>query len=219
MNREGQGSAFLVRLTIIEIGNRRTMENHSDFELIGIAIDGNERAFAQLVERHANMVYKVAFKLCGVREDAEDIAQDVFVKLAAKIRQFKPDNAAFTTWLYRVTINTARDFHRRKNTRQKYEGKYAKNGPGDHDGRTPEDKVIHDDAVELICRLPENERATVLLVATEGLSHVVNAATVSACSALSDMTRSKVPRLLARMEFSGPTGRSNTKNISVSLLK
>ena len=161
----------MVRLTIIEIGSRRTVENHSDFELIGIAIDGNERAFAQLVERHANMVYKVAFKLCGVREDAEDIAQDVFVKLAAKIRQFKPDNAAFTTWLYRVTVNTARDFHRRKSTRQEYEGKYAQNGPGDHDGRTPEDKVIHDDVVELIRRLPENECATVLLVATEGLSH------------------------------------------------
>ena len=88
------------------------MDSYSDIELVERSQNGDEAAFEHLVNRHYKTVYRVSYKWCGVKEDAEDITQEVFVKLTGKLRMFS-NRSSFSTWLYRVTINTAKDFGRK----------------------------------------------------------------------------------------------------------
>lgn len=67
---------------------------------------GNVRAYAILVEKHKEMVFSIALKILHNREDAEEIAQDVFVKAYQSLSNFK-NEAKFSTWLYRIVYNTA----------------------------------------------------------------------------------------------------------------
>ena len=157
------------------------MKNHSDFELTEMAANGNEDAFRCLVERHCQTVFKVAYKWCGVREDAEDIAQDVMMQLADKIRGFKPGAAAFSTWLYKVTINMAKDARRKQKTRQDNEGRYAVGQPLQTSKRPQEEKLVHGETLSLLDRLPSKEKDALLLIFGEGLSHK-EVATIVGCA-------------------------------------
>lgn len=87
-----------------------------DHSLVKSAQAGDRRAFAMLVERHYKSMFKIAWQWCGNREDAEDIAQDSAIKIAQNIRSFSFD-AAFTTWMYRIVINAAKDYYKAKNRR------------------------------------------------------------------------------------------------------
>lgn len=147
------------------------MQTFSDFQLIGMAVGGDEDAFRCLVERHCELVFKVAFKWCGVKEDAEDIAQDVMMQLADKIRGFKPDEAAFTTWLYRVTINAAKDAQRRKHSRKSNESQYANDRAVNSSKLAAEEKVAQQETFSLLDRLPKKEKEAVFMVFCEGLNH------------------------------------------------
>ena len=84
-----------------------------DNELAARAAEGDAAAFQILLERHYDSVYRIAFRFSGLREDAEDIAQDVCASLVLKLRSFKGD-AKFTTWLYRVVVNAVRDMQRKQ---------------------------------------------------------------------------------------------------------
>ncbi len=88
------------------------MTQEDDHALIRQAIGGDADAFSRLIERHYMTVYKIAYKWSGRREDAEDIAQEVCVALPDKLEGFRGD-AAFTTWLYRIVVNAAKDYYRK----------------------------------------------------------------------------------------------------------
>ena len=70
----------------------------SDSELIGQAQEGDRDAFGRLVGRHYDFVYRVAYRWSGRKADAEDVAQDVCVRLGRAIRDYR-GGGAFTTWL------------------------------------------------------------------------------------------------------------------------
>src|SRR5262245_292696 len=69
---------------------------------------GCRSALAALIEAHYASIYRLAWRLIGTREEAQDVAQEVCVKLAGAVRSFAGD-ADFATWLYRVAYNTAID--------------------------------------------------------------------------------------------------------------
>ena len=162
----------------VQLVRQGRMQTNSDFQLIEMAVDGNEDAFRALAERHCEMVFKVAFRWCAVKEDAEDIAQDVMMQLADKIRGFKPDEAAFTTWLYRVTINTAKDAYRRQQRRKDNEGQFAKDSDVHTGHGATEQSLAHQETTRLLERLPDKQREAVFLVFFEGLNHAEAAAIV-----------------------------------------
>lgn len=87
-------------------------KNASDSELIARSIQGDRAGFSALVSRHYDMIFRTAWKWCANREDAQDIAQDVCVRLGKAIGSYSGE-AKFTTWLYRVVLNSVRD-HQRK---------------------------------------------------------------------------------------------------------
>lgn len=83
------------------------------------AARGDKDAYAALVRLHYNTVEKFAFQ-CGVHNsDIQDVTQEVFIKLYRFLHQFR--EAKFTTWLYKMTVNTARDYYR-KEQREKLKG-------------------------------------------------------------------------------------------------
>lgn len=138
----------------------------SDDALIREAIDGNSYAFEQLVRRHYMMMYKVAFKWCGRREDAEDIAQNACIKLGQNIRSFRFD-AAFTTWLYRIVINTAKDYKRK----QRNEVPLFEEMDLPASGQNQEDTLMAKQLLMVVERLPPKLREAVILVFCEDMSH------------------------------------------------
>jgi RNA polymerase sigma-70 factor (ECF subfamily) len=86
----------------------------ADSDLIPRAAGGDPTAFQALVERHRSMVYRVAFQFAGNHHDAEDIAQEVFIKVYRSLDKFRQD-AQLTSWLYRIVMNACID-HRRRHT-------------------------------------------------------------------------------------------------------
>lgn len=84
-----------------------------DSDLITRAAGGDPTAFQALVERHRSMVYRVAFQFAGNHYDAEDIAQEVFLKVYRSLDKFRQD-AQLTSWLYRIVMNACIDHRRRQ---------------------------------------------------------------------------------------------------------
>jgi RNA polymerase sigma-70 factor (ECF subfamily) len=84
-----------------------------DADLISRAAGGDVSAFQMLVERHRSMVYRVAYQFAGNHHDAEDIAQDVFIKVYRSLDRFRQD-AQLTSWMYRIVMNACIDHRRRQ---------------------------------------------------------------------------------------------------------
>jgi RNA polymerase sigma-70 factor, ECF subfamily len=73
---------------------------------------GDQQAFKSLVERYQTMVYSIALSVLGAPADAEDAAQETFLRLFRKLGQYRGE-ASFTTWLYRLAVTTAVDEQRK----------------------------------------------------------------------------------------------------------
>ena len=84
----------------------------TDSDLVARAAAGDSAAFHALVERHRAMVYRIAWQFAGNHHDAEDIAQDVFIKVHRSLDRFRHD-AQLTSWLYRIVMNACIDHKRR----------------------------------------------------------------------------------------------------------
>ncbi|HEY0896306.1 MAG TPA: sigma-70 family RNA polymerase sigma factor [Sphingobacteriaceae bacterium] len=82
------------------------MQQFSDIELIGQVLGGNEGAYAALVRRHQRYVFTLALRFTRNRENAEEIAQDVFVKAYRSLHTFRR-TSRFSTWLYSIAYTTA----------------------------------------------------------------------------------------------------------------
>ncbi len=76
----------------------------SDEELVELAQEGSRPAFASLIERHKGTIFGMALRVVGNREDAEEAAQDAFVRAFRALSKFRRD-AKFGTWLYRIAMN------------------------------------------------------------------------------------------------------------------
>lgn len=142
----------------------------SDDELVRKAQLGDEQAFAALCARHYGLMFKVAWQWCGKREDAEDIAQEAAIRMARGLDSYQHD-AALTTWLYRLVINTAKDYFRAKNRRAAREVAIDDDLPVAAHGMTPEEKMQTDDLLRAVNALPDALKEVVVLVHWHGLSH------------------------------------------------
>lgn len=91
------------------------LEHISEIEdnLIMRAIEGDRNAFGELVGRYYENVLRVAYRLCGDAQVAQDATQEAFIRAWIKLPNFQP-RAPFRNWLYRIAVNTALDILRRK---------------------------------------------------------------------------------------------------------
>jgi len=85
----------------------------SDIELIERTLAGDQAAYADLVKRHQRFVFTLALRFAKTREDAEEIAQDCFIKAYRSLGNFQR-SSKFTTWLYTIVYTTSMTFLRKK---------------------------------------------------------------------------------------------------------
>lgn len=80
------------------------------------AIGGDAQAFKRIVERYQGMVYSVAYNVLGDHTDAEDAAQETFLRCYRKLSQYRGE-ASFSTWLFRLAVTASVDYQRREKRR------------------------------------------------------------------------------------------------------
>lgn len=131
-----------------------------DEELLQRAAGGDQSAFSTLVRRHEDRVFAIAVRIMGDRAEALDATQDTFVSVFRQAGSFRAE-AAFTTWLYRVTVNACRDLLRK---RRRFP-EPAEELPERSDPRTAHEDVVglRMDLARALARLPEEYREAVLL--------------------------------------------------------
>jgi RNA polymerase sigma-70 factor (ECF subfamily) len=85
-------------------GDSRQVGDDPDPELIKRFLKGEEEAFNRLVLSYQNRVYGLCFRLTGSLDEAEDVAQEIFITVYKSLKNFRGDSR-FSTWLYRITVN------------------------------------------------------------------------------------------------------------------
>lgn len=144
--------------------------NERSIQLMVLVGQGDHNAFAELVEIHQHAVIGTVAKMLGGASDAEDIAQQVFVRVWRSASRYKP-SAKFTTWLYTITRNLVFNESRR---RQRKPVVSLEEREEEHhvpttidDGMTPDESTLHSElekAVDAaIQQLPEKQRMAVIL--------------------------------------------------------
>jgi RNA polymerase sigma-70 factor (ECF subfamily) len=140
-----------------------------DSELVSRAASGDRAAWAQLVDRYLGPVSGYAWHMLGDRGEAEDVAQETFVRLMGKVADWDADGAAsLKTWLYRVAINLCIDRRRKVVPLPVAELPEVPDihAPGAEE-RLDRERVVR----EALDRLPERQRAVLTLVYYQGLSN------------------------------------------------
>jgi RNA polymerase sigma-70 factor (ECF subfamily) len=142
-----------------------------DRELLAFIQDGSHHAFAELVKRHTERFYRLAYRYVQSRETAEDVVQDAFLKLWEDPGKWRAErNAKFTTWFYRIVVNLCLDWQKKKRPAEL-----------DDDPPVPDDRDSLDAAMIVaqeqkilekeIAALPERQRTALNLCFAEGLSN------------------------------------------------
>ncbi|MGE5415893.1 MAG: sigma-70 family RNA polymerase sigma factor [Acidobacteriota bacterium] len=89
---------------------------YKDSDLIQLSIEGDTRAFEELVGKYQHKVYSLSFRYMGNEDDANDMSQEAMIKAYRSLKSFKGDSS-FSTWLYRITANVCLDeLRKRKRT-------------------------------------------------------------------------------------------------------
>jgi RNA polymerase sigma-70 factor (ECF subfamily) len=90
------------------------MDRKSDISWIDLILAGNVEAFSFIIDKYKDRTFNLAFRICGNREEAEEVTQDAFLKAYRSLKGFKM-KSSFATWLYRIVYNTAVSHIRNKN--------------------------------------------------------------------------------------------------------
>ncbi len=143
------------------------MPNTDETELINRASRGDADAFEALVNTYYEVMFKMAYKWCGNRRDAEDITQEACMKLARGIGSYK-GGSKFTSWLYVLVINTAKDWYKSQN-RHPEGTELLESIVADSDNA--EERLYTRQVLDEVNKLPETEKESLLLVMGQGLSH------------------------------------------------
>jgi RNA polymerase sigma factor (sigma-70 family) len=183
----------------------------NELELIQQLRKGDELAFKTLVTNYQDLVYNTALGVVQNSEDAEDVAQEVFLQVYRSIDQFKGD-ARLSTWIYRITTTKALDHIRSRRRKKRFAFITSLFGPNDelvhepidfqHPGVALDRKEQAALLFRLIGQLPDNQKTAFILHKTEELSYQeiadVMKLSVSAVESLLFRARQNLRKLLEK---------------------
>ena len=183
----------------------------SETELIASLKTGDRAACAELLRLNGSIVFNTTLGLLQNKEDAEDVTQDIFVKVFQSIHNFKGE-ARLTTWIYRIAVTTALEHLRKQKTKKRF-GFFQQLFSGEssipisdipdfnHPGVRLENKERSKELFAAIDRLPENQKTAFVLSKLEDLSNTeiaeIMQLSVSAVESLLFRARQNLKKLLS----------------------
>ncbi len=176
-----------------------------DAELMLSFQQGDEGAFTELVHRYQGRIVSLAFRYLASAADAEDLAQEVFLRVYRAREKYEP-SAKFSTWVYRVTVNASLNYLRGRKVRRNINAEMPAGsdegggGPDFADDRAPsphgeaEKQELSEMLGEIVDDLPERQRIAILLNKYQGLSYqdTADAMEMSIPAVKSLLTRARV---------------------------
>jgi RNA polymerase sigma-70 factor (ECF subfamily) len=155
----------------------------NDFDLVNAFKRGDHSAFEKIVLRYQDRVYNLCYRFLGDKQEAEDSAQDIFIKVYKALKGFKL-KSSFYTWLYRIVINTCKNRvksleYRRAKSRVSINDDHDRNGHGISGiidkNNLPDMNIEKNEKIkriqEAINSLPPDQKTMVILRDIEGLSY------------------------------------------------
>ncbi len=153
----------------------------TEYNFIENLKEGKSSAYNQLLEQYQHQVFMGCLSFVPNKEDAEDIAQEVFIEVFKSIKKFKGE-AKLSTWIYRITTNKCLEFIRKKNTKKRFAFMQRISGETNidntkyftefnHPGVLLENKESTERIYKAINLLPESQRVVFTLAKLEGKSY------------------------------------------------
>ena len=144
--------------------------------------NGDPAAFESLVRAHQRMIHALTYRMTGSLADAEDLAQETFVRAYRQLDSFE-GTAKFSSWLYRIAVNVCLNWRQRERRREQVHADWAESNealnaegvPG------PADDTLSQEVQAALMKLPAKQRAAVVLTVYDGRNHA-EAAKILGCS-------------------------------------
>lgn len=156
------------------------MNEHLDYDLVLRVQQGDKRAFDLLVLKYQHRVVQLVYRYVKDASEAQDVAQEAFIKAYRALPDFRGESA-FYTWLYRIAINTAKNYLLARTRRNGdaeidvYDAEQIENAPQLQGMDTPEQQLLNDEILHVInaaiADLPEDMRMAIMLREIEGMSY------------------------------------------------
>ena len=148
-----------------------TYKDKSDYEIIQMCVNGDNDCFAELVSRYKNLVYSVILRMVNDREEANDLAQEVFIKIYKNLNKYYPDYK-FSTWIIRITTNHVIDYRRKKKQEtipiDEIDYEISTKGSPESDYLKKEQAIM---LKEVVNNLPDMYKIPIVLYHQQGLSY------------------------------------------------
>ncbi len=142
------------------------MELDQEITLLERVRAGDDSAFLTLIDTHYDRIFNTAFQWLGNHADAEDLAQDVCIKIAKSVAKFRGDSR-ISTWITRIVINAAKDQLRKRRPTAPID----EHMDLEHTAPTARDQLEAQELWRLVRALPDKQRDAMLLVYAQDLSH------------------------------------------------
>ena len=161
---------------------KETRMADADAELVLQTQSGSPAAFETLVRNHQRMIHSLTFRMTGSPADAEDLAQETFIRAYEQLGTFR-GTAKFSTWLYRIAMNTCLNWRQSEARRFQLHTNCAEEMSAQHlcgENSSADTQSNHQVQAALL-KLPAKQRAAIVLTIYDGLNHA-EAAQILGCS-------------------------------------
>jgi RNA polymerase sigma-70 factor (ECF subfamily) len=140
--------------------------------------EGNPAAFEALIRAHQRMIHSLTFRMTGSLADAEDLAQETFIRAYRQLDSYQ-GTAKFSSWLYRIAVNTCLNWRQRELRRNQIHTQWAESNAGaqSEPGAGKPDGEVQ----AALMKLPAKQRAAIVLTIFDGHNHA-EAAKILSCS-------------------------------------
>jgi len=156
------------------------MAEPDELNRIQNSLAGDTEAYAALVKEHQKMVHAVAFRMTGSLADAEDLAQETFLRAFRQLDSFRAESK-FSTWLCQIAVNLSLNWRARENRRGDIHSKWAEDAISENDSREEFPDELSRQVQTGLNNLPAKQRAAIILTIYENRTHA-EAAALLKCS-------------------------------------
>ena len=143
----------------------------TDYDLVQKCLNGEKEYFSEIITRHKNLVYSVVLRMVNNQEDANDLAQEVFIKVYKNLDKYFPD-FKFSTWIVKITTNHVIDYRRKKKyetvSMEEVEYKLISQSSPEQDCLEKEERLVLN---QLLNNLPDIYKVPIVLYHQQGLSY------------------------------------------------